>query len=167
MRARRRVASPLGLLTVAVEDGHVVSLGFGAMAAEAGRDDPLLVETERQLDAYFARRLRAFDLPLLAHGSSFQRAVWDAMLRIPYGETRGYGDLARDIDGVARAVGIACGSNPIAIVIPCHRVIGAGGRMVGYSGGKGVRTKSWLLVHEGWRPPREDPAQLSLFNAQQ
>ena len=65
------------------------------------------------------------------------------------------------------AVGIACGSNPIAIVIPCHRVIGAGGRMVGYSGGKGVRTKSWLLVHEGWRPPRDDPAQLSLFGAPQ
>ncbi|MCC6467593.1 MAG: methylated-DNA--[protein]-cysteine S-methyltransferase [Alphaproteobacteria bacterium] len=163
MRARRHIGSPLGLLTVAAEDGHIVGLGFGAVAAEERRDDPLLVEAGRQLDAYFARRLRAFDLPLLPQGSAFHRAVWDAMLRIPYGEARSYGALAAETGGVARAVGIACGSNPIAIVIPCHRVIGAGGRMVGYSGGKGVKTKSWLLVHEGWRPPREDPAQLALF----
>ncbi|MCC7046398.1 MAG: methylated-DNA--[protein]-cysteine S-methyltransferase [Alphaproteobacteria bacterium] len=165
MRLRRHVASPLGPLTVAAEDGHIVSLGFGAGAAEAERDDPLLAEAARQLDAYFARRLRAFDLPLLPRGSAFHRAVWDAMLRIPYGDARSYGVLAEETGGVARAVGIACGSNPIAIVIPCHRVIGAGGRMVGYSGGKGVKTKSWLLVHEGWRPPREDPAQLPLFGS--
>lgn len=165
MKARRRIASPLGPLTIAAEDGRIVSLGFGVTAPEQEREDRVLAEAERQLQAYFAHKLRHFDLPLLPKGSSFQRAVWDAMLRIPYGRSRGYGEIADELGGVARAVGIACGSNPIAIVIPCHRVIGAGGRMVGYSGGKGVRTKSWLLVHEGWRPPREDPAQMSLFGA--
>lgn len=163
MTACRRVASPLGPLCVAAADGQLVALGFGAPAAEPGRDDPLLREAERQLDAYFAHRLRHFDLPLRADGSSFQRAVWAAMRRIPYGQTRSYGEIAAELGGVARAVGIACGANPIAIVVPCHRVIGAGGRLVGYSGGKGIRTKSWLLVHEGWRPPRADPAQLALF----
>jgi methylated-DNA-[protein]-cysteine S-methyltransferase len=105
MRTRRRIASPLGPLGIAAEDGQIISLGFGAPASESGRDDPLLVEAERQLDAYFAHRLRDFDLPLLARGSSFQRAVWEAMLRIPYGRTRGYGEIADELGGV--------GSSPV------------------------------------------------------
>src|SRR3546814_5058866 len=81
-------------------------------------------------------------------GSAFERAIWQAMLEIPWGETRSYGDLAALSGGVARAVGGACGRNPIPIVVPCHRVVGAGGRLVGFSGAEGVATKQWLLDFE-------------------
>lgn len=135
------VASPLGPLALVEEDGRLVSLGWG----EAGRDEtPLLLDARRQLDLYFARRLRTFDLPLAPRGTNFQRRVWDALCAIPYGEVRRYGDIALAAGGVARAVGGACGSNPIAIVIPCHRVIGGGG-LTGFSGGSGVDTKKELL----------------------
>ena len=141
MRAELTVASPLGPLLLTEEDGALVSLGWG----EGGTDEtPLLVEARRQLDHYFAGRLRNFDLPLAARGTPFQRRVWEALLAIPYGEVQRYNDIARTAGGVARAVGGACGSNPIAIVIPCHRVIGAAG-LTGFSGGNGVETKQALL----------------------
>lgn len=94
-------------------------------------------EASRQLAAYFAGRLREFDLPLRPEGTPFQRTVWDALLRIPYGETTSYGALAHALGKpeASRAVGLANGSNPIPIVIPCHRVIGAGGKLTGYGGG--------------------------------
>lgn len=161
--ALRHVASPLGVLTLVARDGALVKLGFGTHGQECDRDAPALVEAERQLAEYFAGTRRDFDLALHAEGTSFERAVWDAMLRIPYGKTRSYGDLAQELAGVARAVGTACGANPIAIVIPCHRIVGANGKLTGYSGGDGVRTKAWLLAHEGWRPPSVPEAQLSLF----
>lgn len=141
MRAELTVASPIGALLLTEEDGALVSLGWG----EGGTDEtPLLIEARRQLGLYFAGRLRAFDLPLAAKGTPFQRRVWEALLAVPYGEVLRYNDIARTAGGVARAVGGACGSNPIAIVIPCHRVIGSAG-LTGFSGGKGVETKQALL----------------------
>lgn len=119
--------------------------------------DAVSRETARQLAAYFAGRLTVFDLPIRYRGGSpFERAIWEAMRAIPWGQTKTYGDLAALTDGVARAVGGACGRNPIPIVIPCHRVVGSdgrlvgfsGGRLVGFSGGAGVATKQWLLDFE-------------------
>lgn len=163
MTVLRHIASPLGILGVAAEAGSITRLHFGVIEPEAERDDPVLVEAERQLDAYFAGTLRDFDLPLQAPGNDLERGVWDAMLRIPYGKTRTYGEVAAELGAIARNVGTACGANPIAIVIPCHRIVGAGGKLTGYSGGEGVKTKAWLLDHEGWRPPSVPDAQLSLF----
>ncbi|MGQ0674980.1 MAG: methylated-DNA--[protein]-cysteine S-methyltransferase [Rhodospirillales bacterium] len=160
MTARRCVASPLGPLLLAARDGALASLHFGAPEGRADDADPVLLEAERQLQAYFDRRLGRFDLPLMLEGSGFQRAVWEAMRRIPYGFTRNYGELARETGAPARAVGAACGGNPIAIVVPCHRVIGADGRLTGFSGGRGVETKAWLLRHEQAVPLSD---QLSLF----
>lgn len=106
---------------------------------------------------YFAGELRALEaLPTGAVGSPFERAVWAELRRIPPGETRSYADIARALGGAAsgpgpnaRSVGTANGRNPLAIVVPCHRVIGADGRLTGYAGG--LETKAWLLAHEGWR----------------
>ena len=103
----------------------------------------------RALEAYFAGNLDAISaLPTATNGTEFQRAVWDALRRIPTGRTISYGDLARDIGrpSAVRAVGLANGANPIAIVVPCHRVIGADGTLTGYGGG--LRRKQWLLAHE-------------------
>jgi methylated-DNA-[protein]-cysteine S-methyltransferase len=141
---RLSLASPLGPLTLFEADGALVKLGWTGDAGGAQPATPLLAEARRQLDAYFAGTLRRFDLPLRAEGSLFQRQVWEAMLAIPYGETLRYGDVARAIGGDARAVGGACGANPIAIIIPCHRIVGAAG-LTGYSGGTGIDTKQRLL----------------------
>ncbi|MSP50098.1 MAG: methylated-DNA--[protein]-cysteine S-methyltransferase [Alphaproteobacteria bacterium] len=135
------LASPLGPLLLTEEEGRLVSLGWG----EGGGDlTPLLVEARRQLDLYFAGRLTAFDLPLAPSGTPFQKRVWEALLAIPYGAVRHYSDIARTAGGVARAVGGACGANPLAIVIPCHRVVGSAG-LTGFSGGAGIDTKQALI----------------------
>ena len=110
---------------------------------------PFLDEAQRQLRAYFAGQRQAFDLSLAPVGTAWQRRVWDELGRIPYGETISYAELARRAENpsAVRAVGAANGRNPISIVIPCHRVIGADGRLTGYSGG--LDAKRWLLTHEG------------------
>ena len=144
--AHIRLNSPLGPLTVFEEAGVVVVLEFGR-AAE-GSETPLLTEARKQLDAYFDRRLTRFDLPLRPAGTVFQKSVWTLMARIPHGAVRTYGDLAVDLGSAPRAVGGACGRNPIPIVIPCHRVVGGGG-LGGYSGLGGVETKAALLRLEG------------------
>jgi len=158
--AKITVASPLGPLTVAERDGAIVALDWGTSPAEDRT--PLLLTAAQQLDAYSYCELRAFDLPLAPAGSAFQQAVWREMLAIPRGRTRTYGELAASLDGVARAVGGACGSNPIPVIIPCHRVLAAGGKMGGYSGKGGVATKRFLLELEGARLPPAGPHQLSL-----
>ena len=109
---------------------------------------PLLSEAARQLDAYFAGGRTDFDLPLAAAGTVFDRRVWAAMRAIPYGETRTYGDLAHLTDSGPRAVGRACGRNPIPIIVPCHRILARGG-LGGYSGAGGLATKTRLLALEG------------------
>ncbi len=113
------------------------------------QDDAGFVDVRSQLKEYFDGRWTQFDLTLALHGSEFERTVWAALLEIPYGETVSYGHIARRIGrpGAARAVGAANGRNPVCIVVPCHRVIGAEGSLSGY--GWGVERKSWLLDHEG------------------
>jgi len=110
---------------------------FAESGAPPGVANPLLAEAVRQLRAYFKGELREFELPLDLAGTEFQLRVWRELTRIPYGETRSYQDMARAIGApkAVRAVGAANGANPIAIVVPCHRVIGAGGKLVGYGGG--------------------------------
>jgi methylated-DNA-[protein]-cysteine S-methyltransferase len=137
------VPTPLGPLILAEADGRITGLGWGA--SQRGTETALLREARRQLLAYFAGRLREFDLPLAPAGSPFQQRVWQAMQRIPYGQTRSYGELAHETDSGPRAVGYACGSNPIPIIVPCHRVLAAGKRIGGYSGGAGIATKRALL----------------------
>tara|TARA_R110000772_G_scaffold73216_8_gene159966 strand:+ start:29282 stop:29743 length:462 start_codon:yes stop_codon:yes gene_type:complete len=136
--------SPVGPLTLFEDQGALAALEWGR--APAPRSTPLLNEATRQMTAYFDGGLKEFDLPLApVGGTEFQRRVWQAMRDIPYGHMETYGELAHRIDGVARAVGGACGANPLPILIPCHRVTGAGGRMTGYSAGEGIETKRALL----------------------
>ena len=139
-------ASPVGPLIVTEIDGAITALGWGR--ATPDDETPLLAEARRQLAEYFAGKRTAFDLPLAPEGSAFQRAVCDAMLAIPFGETRTYGEIAADLGASAQAVGNACGANPIPILIPCHRVLAATG-LGGYSGAGGIETKIALLRHEG------------------
>lgn len=144
MTRRLTVASPLGPLTLTAEHGAVTALDWGT-ADDSRPGDPLLDEAAGQLDAYFTGRLQRFDLPLQPAGTAFQRRVWDLMLTIPYGQTWTYGTMARHLGSAARAVGGACGRNPIPIIIPCHRVVGGGNSPGGYSGQGGLVTKAHLL----------------------
>jgi methylated-DNA-[protein]-cysteine S-methyltransferase len=143
-------STPLGELRLSAdEDGRLteVHLPGGTHRALPRIDGPFAAARE-QLDAYFAGELEAFDLPLAPHGTPFQQRVWDELVRIAFGETISYSELARRLGDpkLVRAVGLANGRNPIAIVIPCHRVIGADGSLVGYGGG--LDRKRWLLDHE-------------------
>ena len=146
MTHRLAFDGPVGRLAITERDGAIVAIGWGEEAI--GEPTPLLVEARRQIAAYFARDLRRFDLPLAPHGSPHEQRVWAAMRQIPYGETRSYSDLAFSVGSGPRAVGRACGRNPIPIVIPCHRVLAKGG-LGGYSGGQGLPTKRLLLALEG------------------
>lgn len=137
--------TPVGVLSVSERDGAVVRL---AWSAEATGQSALLDRALEQLRAYFAGELTEFDLPLQVEGSEFQKAVCAAMLAIPFGETRTYGDIARDLGAPPQPVGNACGGNPIPVIIPCHRVLSASG-LGGFSGQGGVETKVALLKHEG------------------
>jgi methylated-DNA-[protein]-cysteine S-methyltransferase len=134
------LSTPIGeLLLTADDDGAVTGVHLpGRHPKTTGwqRDDALLEPARRQLGEYFAGERTAFDLPLRPAGAPFQRRVWEALQRIPYGETASYGEIAREIGhpGAARAVGAANGRNPIAIVVPCHRVIGSSGALTGYGG---------------------------------
>lgn len=141
------VASPLGPLTLFAHDGALVALDWGK--APAPEETPLLREAAAQLARYFAGALKRFELPLAPAGSAFDKAVWERMRAIPFGAVLTYGELARAIAGDARAVGRVCARNPLPIIVPCHRVVGAGGRLTGYSGGAGVETKRALLKLEG------------------
>jgi len=141
------VPSPIGLLAIEEEDGAIVALHWRRARKES--PTPLLQDAAEQLADYFAKTRRDFDLPLKPTGSAFEHAVWEAMLRIPYGQTRSYGEIAHEIEGDPRDVGAACGTNPLPIFIPCHRILAGGGRLGGYSGKGGGETKTMLLALEG------------------
>jgi methylated-DNA-[protein]-cysteine S-methyltransferase len=137
--------SPLGDLTVSEEDGSIVALDWGW-----GRDQtetPLLVRAREALHDYFDGRPVMFDLPMAPAGTPYRRLVWQALTRIPYGETRTYGELVSQVGGSARSIGQANGHNPIPILIPCHRVVARHG-LGGYSGADGPDTKRRLLALE-------------------
>tara|TARA_B100000427_G_scaffold227334_1_gene190782 strand:- start:1310 stop:1783 length:474 start_codon:yes stop_codon:yes gene_type:complete len=143
--------SPVGPLTLFADAENLIVLEWGR--APSSNSSPLLNEATRQLTAYFDGHLTEFDLPLKPAGSDFQHRVWLGMQAIPYGVTETYGELAARIGAdprtSARAVGRACGANPLPILIPCHRVTGANGRLTGYSAGEGIETKQALLQLEG------------------
>jgi methylated-DNA-[protein]-cysteine S-methyltransferase len=150
--------SPVGGLRLVSDGMHLVGLQFtdGLPPAEASRQlaDRVLDEARRQLDAYFAGRRKVFELPLGLEGTPFQLRVWSALQEIPFGETRSYGDLARAIGKptATRAVGAANGANPISIIVPCHRVVGADGALTGFGGG--IERKKFLLGLEQGRELR-------------
>ena len=147
---KARYASPIGEFMLEAREGRLVVLAFDGEEDDVStREDALVLdETKRQLDAYFARRSMTFTLPLAPRGTTFQTQVWKALCEIPSGETKSYGAIATSLGKptASRAVGGANHVNPIAIIIPCHRVIGASGKLVGYAGG--LRRKEWLLAHE-------------------
>jgi methylated-DNA-[protein]-cysteine S-methyltransferase len=129
--------SPVGPLRLESRDGALVGLELNARPGPENLDDPVLAEAVAQLTAYFAGERTSFDLPLRLHGNPFEQRVWSELRNIPYGETTSYGAIAATIGapGAARAVGLANGRNPVAIIVPCHRVIGANGKLVGFGGG--------------------------------
>ena len=150
------IDTPVGPVRIAASGGRIREIhldakdeGDGAAAAGERADRALTRRAAEQLEAYFAGRLTTFDLPLGAEGTDFQRSVWHELSRIPYGTIASYGEIARRVGRPtgSRAVGAANGRNPIAIVVPCHRVIGANGTLTGYAGG--LWRKEWLLAHEG------------------
>jgi methylated-DNA-[protein]-cysteine S-methyltransferase len=161
--------SPIGLLTLTAVGGVLTGVHMNEqrhipkIPATYKRDDAGLAHVVEQLEAYFAGELRDFDLPMEMHGTDFQRGVWASLCEIPYGETISYGELARWVGNpkASRAVGLANGRNPVAIIVPCHRVIGADGSLTGYGGG--LDRKVWLLEHEAaYRPGGGRQAQLDL-----
>ena len=147
------IPSPLGEIRLAGDNDALAELYLPTHSDEdlldgERRTTPVLARAAAQLAEYFAGERTVFDLPLAPRGTAFQRLVWDHLLAIPHGETRSYGELARAIGrpAASRAVGAANGRNPISIIIPCHRVIGANGTLTGYGGG--MAAKQWLLDHE-------------------
>lgn len=161
-RAATHLKTPIGILQIAASDEGLVAVVFpnetkrnfaktkGTEAAQRH-----LAKAVKALEEYFAGKRHDFsDLTLAPSGTDFQKRVWQALYKIPFGETRSYGDIARAIDNPkgVRAVGLANGKNPIPIIVPCHRVIGANGTLTGFGGG--LPTKKWLLEHEGISTPR-------------
>lgn len=132
---------PAGRIWIAEENGAVTDVRFGPILAAEVLETQLIRSASVQLSAYFKGGRRLFDLPLYAPGTAFQYSVWHALRSIPYGETRSYSDIARAVGSAraCRAVGLANNKNPISIIIPCHRVIGADGSLVGYGGGLAIK----------------------------
>ncbi len=153
------IDSPIGELLLVGADEHLQRLDIRGgrrpiqIAPEWERRDEAFAPVRDQLGRYFAGQLRAFDVPLSMDGNSFELRVWEALLEIPYGETASYGEIARRIGepGAARAVGLANGRNPMALIVPCHRVIGADGSLTGYGGG--LERKRFLLDLESGVAP--------------
>ena len=150
------VESPVGRLALAADGDTLTGVSWtsGRWASDGERAtkataSPVLKEAQRQLDRYFKRKLQRFDLPLAAHGTPFQKSVWAMMSAIPFGETATYGGMAMALGSGPRAVGMACGRNPLPIIVPCHRVLASGGKEGGFSGGEGLPTKRKLLALEG------------------
>lgn len=142
--------SPIGPLKLTEENGKLTGLSFGA--ADQETPTPFLRQCARELAEYFGGSRTEFTLPLSPAGTDFQKRVWKELNRIPYGETKTYGEIAAAIGSpkAARAVGMACNRNPIAVIVPCHRVVGSGGSLVGYAGGLSI--KEQLLSLEQKHP---------------
>ena len=150
--------SPVGCLLLASCGSSLVGLWMDSGEAQDWPlcpEDPVLVQTVSWLDAYFAGERPEAAVPVSLEGTDFQRQVWEILRQIPYGAVRTYGDIARELEAKtgkrmsAQAVGGAVGKNPVGILIPCHRVVGANGKLTGYAWG--IEKKAWLLRHEGWR----------------
>lgn len=141
--------TPIGVVAITANGEAIVSLRLAAEnPSEGAPSSPLLAAAAEQLDEYFGGRRQRFELPLSPGGTDFQRRVWDSLCEIPYGETRSYGEIAAAVGNpnAARAVGMANNRNPVMIVVPCHRVVGSDGSLVGYAGG--LEVKRFLLEME-------------------
>ena len=141
--------TPVGKLCIGEEDGVIVRTTWSKIPTEYVLEETeLILQCKMQLDEYFRGERKTFDLPLAPKGTDFQKKVWNALQKIPYGETRTYGEIAAAVGNPkgARAVGMAKNKNPIGIILPCHRVVGANGKLVGYAGG--MDKKEWLLQLE-------------------
>ena len=145
----RYMDTPVGAMLLCAEKGSLVRAEFAqAKGEDMQGDDPVLLEAQRQLEEYFAGSRRVFSIPVTLCGTPFQMRVWEEMVKIPYGQTASYGQIAERIGkiGAARAVGMACNKNPLCILYPCHRVVGAKGQLVGYA--SGTDKKAFLLEME-------------------
>jgi methylated-DNA-[protein]-cysteine S-methyltransferase len=157
--AYKIIESPVGKLKLVASDNALVAILWERDSPRRVRlsdmiakdRHPVLVETERQLSEYFSGKRKEFSIPLDMRGTSFQKDVWEALLAIPFGETRSYGQLAKQLGNprATRAVGAANGRNPVSIIVPCHRVIGSSGKLTGFAGG--LKTKAYLLSLENGR----------------
>lgn len=143
--------SPIGSLTLVGSKKGLEALHFGVWNGPASDNSscPYLLEGKKQIDAYFAKKLTVFSLPIHLKGTDFQKSVWEELYKIPYGKTKTYGEIAFSIGNpkASRAVGGACHNNPLCIIVPCHRVVGSNGSLTGFGGG--IETKEALLRLEG------------------
>jgi len=141
--------SPIGVLKLSSDEQYLKSISFDAEYLESESFIPdVLAFAQKQLEAYFSGRLIQFNLPIDPEGTAFQRSVWEKVMKVEYGRTKSYVEIARAIgsEDSSRAVGMANGRNPVPIIIPCHRIIGHNGKLTGYAGG--LERKKWLLLHE-------------------
>ncbi|MBL4802898.1 MAG: methylated-DNA--[protein]-cysteine S-methyltransferase [Emcibacter sp.] len=138
--------SPVGDLTLSEEDDMIVSLDWGW--SPFSEKTSFLEKAKQQIEDYFDGLKPDFTLPLNPHGTDFQKRVWLEMSKIYYGKTKTYGDISEILHSHPRAIGTACGLNPIPIIIPCHRIMGQSGKLTGYSGGEGIETRKFLLELE-------------------
>lgn len=151
-----RMNSPIGRIEITAHDGKIVGLDIehdGRLDNDGAPDvsSPVVEQAVRELTEYFDGTRTSFSVPVSLEGTEFQKSVWNALDSIPYGGVRSYGEIGQQTgrESAGRAVGGAVGSNPIPIIVPCHRVLASDGRITGYSGGNGISTKAWLLDLEG------------------
>jgi len=141
--------TPIGLMKLCSDEAHLKSVFFDTETSDTSSPLPeILIQTRKQLEEYFNGTRKEFDLSLDPDGTEFQRQVWKELEKVPYGVTRSYIEIARNLgsERASRAVGMANGRNPVSIIIPCHRIIGKNGKLTGYAGG--MERKKWLLIHE-------------------
>jgi methylated-DNA-[protein]-cysteine S-methyltransferase len=167
MQFTKHYSSPIGILEISATESYLTHVLFrdaqkkpSRQLEETAEISSIIAETIKQFDAYFAGKLKDFDIPILAQGTDFQQLVWESLKTIPYGKTASYLEMSRRIgnEKAIRALGTANGCNPISIILPCHRVIGSNGSLVGYGGD--IWRKEWLLRHEGSLPKE---IQLGIF----
>lgn len=149
----KAIHAPIGILILKERDGAICAIDLARESDDRPADSaatPVLEQAAREIAEYFAGKRTAFTFPMRAQGTPFQTAVWDALLHIPFGEKKTYGQIAAEVDNPkgSRAVGMACNKNPIMIAVPCHRVVGAGGALTGYAGGLSVKEKLLKLEQE-------------------
>lgn len=149
-RAVMTLSSPIGPITLIAHGGKLTRVELGKRAKPEG-SAKILIAAKKQFEDYFAGRLSRFSLPLEVSGTEFQKAVWGEIVKLPAGKTLSYGEIAAKIGKplASRAVGAAVGANPTPLVVGCHRVLGSSGKITGFTGGEGIKTKAWLLTHEG------------------
>jgi methylated-DNA-[protein]-cysteine S-methyltransferase len=144
------ISSPIGPITLIAQGEKLIRVELGAKAKTEG-SARIFGEAQKQLDQYFLGKLSRFSIPLEVTGTEFQKAVWKEIAKIPIGKTVSYGEIASKLGNprASRAVGAAVGANPTPLLVGCHRVLGSTGRITGFTGGQGLKTKAWLLHHEG------------------